>query len=408
MVHVASRIAVTLVFGLIYAAFVWETAALIREFGLSGMGGAILRMYAQNFVFFPLAGLVALVTFWRPAVFVTDALARGRIRGGRTILTGVLLVCMGVAWVFSSAFGASDARSLYEIAPSALRADQGIAATATAPRQAPVSEILIKLKINAGNEGGLSSYQSSCNADWLRFSSDADEAMLCFPAGEEISIAACCQAKQTYRQRINEMQAETPSQLVSIHRLVLPVKAFFLLILFFIGLLMVRFRKKLRALYGPSFERVSFGLAAGGLAMLIWPLLNATYISTSALLIGGWSDNTYAVVAPLIALGFGVWAVLLVFFHLRAYPSQIEYIAKLGGIAGAVIGMVRYNEIIAYLNATLGVGGGPVATIVFAVVMLGLLTAIVLDFQPNELDVFNELDENEASDEVTKARAPAE
>ncbi|MEO1407040.1 MAG: hypothetical protein AAFV54_11195 [Pseudomonadota bacterium] len=190
MVHMASRIAVTLVFGLIYAAFVWETAALISEFGVSGMGGAIMRMYAHNFVFFPLAGLVALVTFWRPAVFVTDALARGHIRGGQIILASVLLVCMAVAWMFSSAFGASDARSLYEISPSALRADQGVAAIATMPRQAPVSEILIKLKINSGNEGGLSSYQSSCNADWLRFSSDADEPMLCFPTGDEISIAA--------------------------------------------------------------------------------------------------------------------------------------------------------------------------------------------------------------------------
>jgi hypothetical protein len=91
-------------------------------------------------------------------------------------------------------------------------------------------------------------------------------------------------------------------------------------------------------------------------------------------------------VAPLIALGFGVWTLLLIFFHLRAYPSQIEYAAKIGGFVAAAIGVFRYDDITMYLSRTLGVGGSVVAIIVFAVAVIALLLSILLGVDPTDID----------------------
>ena len=140
---------------------------------------------------------------------------------------------------------------------------------------------------------------------------------------------------------------------------------------------------------------MSFGLAVGGAVMLVWPLLNASYLETMSLLTGGGASSAYTVMAPLVALGFGVWTLLLVFFHLRAYPSQIEYAAKIGGFIAAAIGVFRYEDITMYLSRTLGVGGSIVAIIVFAVAVIALLLSIVLGIDPTDID-FDEDDTRQA------------
>jgi len=146
---------------------------------------------------------------------------------------------------------------------------------------------------------------------------------------------------------------------------------------------------------------ISFGLALGGAVMLVWPLLNAAYLQTMSLLTGSGSASAYTVVAPLIALGFAAWTLLLVFFHLRSYPSQIEYAAKVGGFIAAAVGVFRYEEITNYLARTLGVGGGLVAIIVFAVGVGALILSVILGVDPT--DVL----EDEDVEEVVKSVAEA-
>ena len=152
-------------------------------------------------------------------------------------------------------------------------------------------------------------------------------------------------------------------------------------------------RKGLERLHGATPSGISFGLALGGAVMLIWPLLNAAYLQTMALLTGSGSASAYTIVAPLIALGFGVWTLLLVFFHLRSYPSQIEYAAKVGGFIAAAIGVFRYEEITNYLARTLGVGGGLVAIIVFAVGVGALIISVILGVDPTDIKLDEDLED---------------
>ena len=384
--HIGTRIAVLVLFLAIYGAFLWETAALMQEFGPSGLALRLASLDSQNFIFFPIAGLLALVAFWKPVVLLVDASWRGKLRFGRPVMIVAPLVCAALAAMVAAAFQSSPARSMYEIAPDALVADVGTTATASSSARAPVPEILARMKILSGLEGGLSRYQTQCDPEWLKFSTAADEELLCFPAGESISVRACCQAKAALRDQLNVMAKASPSRLAAVHAIVLPVKIFFLLLLLVTGILLVQYRKGLEKIHAGQLGDVSFGLALGGAVMLIWPLLNASYLETMALLTGGTSSSAYTVFAPLVALGFGAWTMLLIFFHLRSYPSQIEYAAKVGGFIAAAIGVFRYEEITMYLSRTLGIGGGVVTIVVFGVAVLGMMISILLGIDPKDIN----------------------
>ena len=402
MTHIGSRIAVTLLFALLYGAFLIEIGVLVYEFAPDGLAMQMATLFAHNFLFFPVAGALALIAFWRPAVLIIDALGAGRVPHGRATLAGVAVVIAGLAFVLSNAFAGSNTRSLFEVAPHTLAQDEGVPSDDAAARRAAVGEILIKLKINAANDGGLARFQSRCEEEWLRYGATAQEERLCFPTGTVTSVEACCRAKTEFRARVNEMHAASPSMLATVHRYVLPAKMVFLLVLLFIGILLVWLRKPLTQLYGKAVQQVSFSLAAGGALVLLWPLMNAAYLSTSALLTGDGLSNAYRVTAPLFALGFGVWAMLLIFFHLRTYPSHIETALKSAGAIGAAIGVFRYEDIVNYLSRTLGVGGGLVAVVVFTVAVASLIAAVIMGVRPPEF-----LDPP-ADDDTKQVREPVE
>jgi hypothetical protein len=385
--HLATRVAVTIVFAILYLAFLAETGVLVQEFGASGLALRLASLDSQNFIFFPLAGLLALVAFWQPAVLLVDAMWRGQLKYGRIVLGGSLLAALIGAWLISGAFDSSAARSVFEISPKALTADNGAPATEDAPPLAPVTEVLARMRILSGVDDGLGEYQAQCDREWLQYSVAAEVEMLCFPAGERLSVRDCCTAKAAFRQHLNGLAAAAPSRTATVHDWVMPVKVFFLLLLLGIGILLVQYRKGLERLHGMTPSGISFGLALGGAVMLIWPLLNAAYLQTMALLTASGSASAYTVVAPLVALGFGVWTLLLVFFHLRSYPSQIEYAAKIGGFIAAAVGVFRYEEITNYLARTLGVGGGLVAIIVFAVAVAALVISVILGVDPTDINL---------------------
>ncbi|MEO1642273.1 MAG: hypothetical protein AAFR74_02980 [Pseudomonadota bacterium] len=386
MTHISSKIVVTVVFAVFYIAFVIETAALFIEFEPHGLGIRIATLFAHNFLFFPIVGALALIAFWKPAVLIIDALLWGKVKMGQPALALIVIVIASLSLVLSNAFGTSNARSLFEISPQAITADRGQASTDPRQSRASIQEILVKMKINALSEGGLGSFQSNCDPDWMQFSVSAEEQKFCFPTGTEMSVKACCQARTNFRAHINALQADNPSTLASIHRLVMPFKMTFLLTLLAVGILLVRLRKRLTQLYGTAVQDVSFPIAVGGVLMLLWPLMNASYLDTFALLTDDGSSNSYRISAPLFALGFGFWTMLLIFFHLRTYPSQMEVALKAAGALAAALGVLQYEQIIGYLSQTLGIGGGLVAVIVFTVGIGALIATVLLGNRPDFID----------------------
>ena len=178
MTHAGSRIAVTLLFALIYLAFLFETGVLVYEFGPDGLALQMATMFAHNFLFFPVAGALALIAFWRPAVLIVDALAAGRVPHGRITLIAVAGIIGFLSWSLSNAFAGSNTRSLFEVAPDAIVSDEGVPSEDPALRRAAIGEVLIQMKINAASEGGLQRFQSRCEDEWLRYGVAAQEQRL--------------------------------------------------------------------------------------------------------------------------------------------------------------------------------------------------------------------------------------
>ncbi len=386
MTQTSSRIIVTVVFATMYLAFIVESGALLVEFGPHGLGIRMATLFAHNFLFFPVVGFLALVAFWRPTVLIVDALLWGKVKYGQFVLAGVALIIACLAMTLTNAFSSSNSRSLFEIAPHALIDDTGVETGDPETRRASVQEILVRMKNNALSDGGLSTFQSNCDEEWLKFAVSANEQKLCFPTGTTISVKACCKARTAFRAFVNTQNAATPSNLAGIHHFVLPVKLTFLLTLLAVGILLVRLRSRLSVLYGTAVQDVSFPIAIGGAFMLLWPLMNASYLDTFSLLTDDGLANSYRVTAPLFALGFGIWAMLLVFYHLRTYPSQMEMALKGAGALIAALGVLQYEQIIAYLSRTLGIGGGLVAVLVFIVGTAALVSAVMLGKRPEFLD----------------------
>lgn len=293
--HMATRIAVTTVFALMYAAFLLETGMLVAEFGTTGLALRLAALDSQNFIFFPVAGLLALVAFWQPAVLVVDAMWRGQVKYGRLVLGGSLLACCVLSVLIAASFANSNARSIYEISPKALSKDAGRKATDDVLPRAPIKDVLSRMKILSGVDKGLGEYQAQCDAEWLRYSTAASQEMLCFPAGERLPVRDCCTVKAEFRAHVNTLATKSPSATAAVHDLVMPVKVFFLLLLLGLGILLVQYRKGLERLHGTTPSGLSFGLALGGSVMLIWPLLNAAYLQTIALLTGSGSASAYTV-----------------------------------------------------------------------------------------------------------------
>lgn len=381
-----AKIAVSVVFVLFYGAFLLETGWLVHEYSASGLALRLASLDAQNFIFFPIAGLLALFGFWRPTVMLVDALGSGQVRGGRLILLSLIGALGAATWGFSLLLADGTARSVYEVSPDALASDTAEPVQGTPASRQTIADTLASLKILALGPEGLSPYKARCDQEWLQFSPAATQEKFCVPAGQSLQVADCCRVKTAFRLHLNALAERSPSEFAGLHRVILPVKVLFLLVLFAVGVLLVRFRKTLNAAYGDRVHDMSFGMAVGGMVMLAWPMLNAAYLETTSLLIGDGSSGAYALMAPLIALGFGIWALLLIFFHLRSYPSQVEYAARIGGFIAAAIGVLRYEEITGFLISNLGIGGGIVAIIVFGAGVAALIVTVLSGLNPRDFD----------------------
>ncbi len=366
----AAKVFVTLVFGVFALAFFAESGMLFHEFGPSGAALLLAAFDTQNFIFFPIAGVAALVAFWRPGVLVVDAYARGVVPGGRLILVGGFVLA-GLATVFmANSFGASDTRSMFEVEPSALVADDGAPASLDAPARAPILTAVRELQFQSRMDGGLSAFRDSCAAEQINFDPANREDKYCFVMGDYAPVAECCQAKANFRAAVSALHASAPSRTGEVHRIVLPIKIFFLFTLLAIGLMLARRRKRLRAAYGEAMDDFSLAVPLGATLMLLWPVLNSAYTQSYDVLIGDGGNSAYRVSAPLIALAFASWAMTLLFYHLRSYPNQAELALQSLGVLVAGFGILRYEALVTYANSTLGIGANIVSLLVFVVAVI--------------------------------------
>lgn len=387
-VSIGARVFVTAVFVALGLSFFVETGNLAVEFRADGLWLDLASFYSQNFLFFPVAGTLVLVAFWRPACLVVDAYARGVVGFGRLILAvGFVLAGVG-SWQLSDLFARAPDRSLFEVAPAQLAADKGgeeLCGGQACPR-APVLTALREVRLAAARQT-LSDVTGRCGPTRTTFLDEEDGRQpYCFVSGQRMASEACCQARANFIGAVNALHASEASRAAQVHRLGLPLKVFFLLILVGVGVMLARRRKRLERLYGREMDAFDLSLPLGALIMMIWPVTNSAFTHSYDALFGdGSGGSTYRVLAPLYSLGFMVWALALVFYYLRKFGERAEATAQAAGVGVAVVGVVQYDSLVGYVNKTIGAGASVSSLIVFAV-GLWLVAWVVMLHDDDEVE----------------------
>jgi hypothetical protein len=257
-----------------------------------------------------------------------------------------------------------------------LVADQGEPAACQPPDciRAPITEAYASVREAARTDGGLADLSEECDdAAQNAFRIVEARQNFCFVTGKFQPVQECCEAKLGFKAAVNALHAEQPSLTHYVHKYLMGLKVFFLLMLLGIGITLARRRQTLERAYPRTMEQVERTMPIGGLSMLLWPLMNQAYTQSFDMLYGAGGTGAFRVTAPLYTLAIAGWAMILLFYYFRRYPKATEGAAKAIGALAAGIGIVKFDVILAYVNHFLGAGSHVVSVAVVCVVVLFLI-----------------------------------
>lgn len=394
---VGARVFVAVVFGILGLSFLVTTAALALEFGDLDWF-AIATFYSHLFIFFPTAGLLALVAFYVPAAVFVDLYWR-HVRWGRIrFVVGTLVLALasvGLARVILS----SKIPTVWELKPETLLADEGSPRRCAGVRRAtgggddvaplpprqcrrvPPLDAVLAVRTVSQTRTGLSQFARDCAPD--PYVTPADETgarRFCFPSRSFATTAECCASLQQLSLDIAQMYAAEDgdhSLTGRLHHLLLPLKVFFLLVLLVIGVLLAVWRKVVDVHFPFHARRIERGVLVGAVAMLLWPVTNQAFLQAASLVYGDYGDSAYAKLSPMFSLVFGIWALLLVLFFFRQHERDLEAAGKIFGGVASVIAVMKYNQIVDYSVRYVGSGSSQWEVVALcALVAVGIVALV--------------------------------
>lgn len=392
---ITARLFVGVVFAVLGLSFVATTAALYYEFGHLEPGGRWLELatfYSHLFIFFPTFGIVALAAFFIPASAFTDMYWRFVPFGPVRFLLGFLvLVILSVH--LSDQIGKGELRSIFEIKPQVLLADEGRPAGCVAAQQtcvrAPVMTALDDVAARSAERLGMARFVRDCAPDPLIEPPEEQTAKrYCFVTQSMVDAATCCRAQETFGRAISLMhlQPENRSLTVAVHQALLPLKIFFLLVILVIAILLILWRHSLPRHYPKRLEKIQRGVLVGALVMLMLPLMNMAFLQSSGLLYGTSLDSNYRAASPYLVGITLIWALLILFFFFHETEKNkrdLEQFARIGGLVGSGVFAVKYDLVVDYFTRYLGSGMGTASFIGIGLFCAIALLAIVL--QPEKV-----------------------
>jgi hypothetical protein len=346
---VGARIFVAIVFMILGASFLASTGILIYEFrDLDWL--TMLVAHTHLFFFFPVLGLLALVAFYLPSVVLTDLYWSHVPYGKVRFIVGLLALAglaYGAAWSLDK-----EPRAIYEVSPSALLADRGDPAKG----RAAILDALGTLRETAQHRFGLSSFGRSCVTDpLLEVPDEMLKARYCFPAKKNLTGEACCSVQNAFAKAVLRLQQNPATRSLSgeLDGLVfLPVKAFFILVVVAIAVLLAIWRNRMDQLYGDKVPALERGIIVGGFAMLFWLAMDYGYQQTANVLYGR------QVAGPQLRLSLILvpWALLLLFYFLRRLGRQGELVGQISGVVFAGVAVLRYEQLNDWVVRLFGIG----------------------------------------------------
>ena len=395
-----SRIAKTFVaglFALIGVAFIAPTAVLIWEFGALDWQ-TLLFSQSNLFFFFPVFGVLALVAFYAPAVAFSDFYLQHVKYGTTRYGIGFLVVTAAALW-FGAGLARSELRGIWEVAPHALLRDaqdrpagQPACRSGAACSRQPFLTALQMVRSEGQLRSSVSELARSCKIDQLVERPVTDQALrYCFPAGQMLNTDQCCNVQRTFAADLAATVNDPASRslLSRVDEIASYLKAFFIVVIFVIGALLVVWQRRIRQLYAAKLEDIENGIIVGAVAMILWFLMDYGYQQTSDLLFGrhysGLPIRLSFVVLP--------WAVLLVLYFMRSVRAEYTQINPGQLIVGLASGVaaLQYEKVANLSFRLLGAGA---EWKIFAGLLCVDLVMLILILFPNILQtVFGQLRE---------------
>ncbi|HXE88346.1 MAG TPA: hypothetical protein VN524_16275 [Hyphomicrobiaceae bacterium] len=361
-----ARIFVAIVFVVLGAAFLASTGLLIVEFQeLDWL--TMLVAHSHLFLFFPSFGLLALVAFYLPSVVLTHLYWTHLPYGKARFVVGVLVLA-GLSYLFAGSLD-KEPRAIYEAAPFALAADKGDQAAG----RVAILDALGTLRKTAQQRFGLSSFGRSCMRDpMLEVPDEYLKERYCFPAKKNLNGEACCAVQAAFSKAVSRLQRnpETRSFSADMDRLLfLPLKAFFILVVVAIAVLLAFWRDRIDQLYADKIANLERGIIIGGFAMLFWLAMDYGYQQTANVLYGRMTAG------PQLRLSLVLvpWALLLLFYFLRRLGRQGELVGQISGVVFAGVAVLRYEQLNDWVVRLFGIGAdGWVLAVLVAIPAVGL------------------------------------
>ena len=239
-------------------------------------------------------------------------------------------VAIGASWWVAQQIGGSDLRGLWEIQPATLESDGGGPMPCTTAggvkadcRRSPFLSALNDLRAFGTKRIGFSEFTRNCAPDpLLEPPPEYKERRYCFAAGQMLDARQCCTVQRRFADELRAVQADPQlrSRTSELDQYFLPLKVFFIVVMVVIAALLALRRKQIAERYPDYVPTIERGIIIGGVAMLIWPLMDYAYLQTSLTLFGrqhgGLHFRWSLVIVP--------WAILLPFFFLSRADRNLE------------------------------------------------------------------------------------
>lgn len=352
-----ARIFVAVVYAVLAATFPVAAAMLYYEFGADAL--PLATFHSNTFVFYPLFGTLALGAFFIPSVIFThmywNHVPHGRWRFG----IGTVVV-IALSFYVADRWAQSENWAAWHFAP-AVAADKWEPADCTEPgrgpcRRSPLLKITREVAAASSERWGMSKFVRSCKPDpLLELPRDAQESRQCFVTGTKLTAQQCCAVQARFIKTVADLKNAPRSLTYEAHRILLPFRVFFLLVLIVIGLMLTFWRRSLETYYAPHIPRLERGLLVGAFAMLFWPLMDYAYLQSTEVIYGRWGSGF----TPNFSLMVGPWALLLLFFFLSRVSERRRLIGRALGTTVGAVAVMKFEEITDFAVSLTGSGMGP-------------------------------------------------
>ena len=374
---ISAWVFVFLVFAALGASFLAATVTLWWEFKDAWLDFAALDSHL--FIFFPTLGLVALVAFYIPSVLFTDLYWR-HIRFGKTrFFVGALVVAAASYWVAGVLLD-NPRRSYWEGAPQVVTADAGEPA-GCAQRGEPCERLPMLLAVHnlrevSRNRLGLDALIRNCGTGHkdalVERVQTLEKRRFCL-ASTPLSAAPalqgdpeCCKAQSLLAAaaRANYINGATRSLTSEVHAILLPLKVFFLLVVFTISILLALHHRKVEQHYKAYLPQMEIGLFVGALCILFFPIMSEAFLHTSDVLNGTAGRGTFSATVPVISLLSMIWVLLIgLFFYRRNSEGKLVTVGRIAGMLASNIGIIKYNLVVTIFVLAFGAGASELGLI---------------------------------------------